>query len=238
MSTARSHAPTAKGERTRAQILEAALALFAERGWDGTTMRAVAERAGVSVGSAYYYFASKEHLIQGFYRRSHEEHLAACQPILARETDFQKRLVQVARKKIELSQPYHQFAGQLFKTAADPNSPLNPFSSESEPTRDQARALMAEVVRGARLRVPADLAQALPELLWLWEMAVILFWVHDRSPGCARTFRLVDRTAELVARLVALASNPLLAPLRKTTLRLLAELREVAGASESDPAPG
>ncbi|WP_256960177.1 TetR/AcrR family transcriptional regulator, partial [Streptomyces scabiei] len=60
---------SAKSEQTRALILETALRLFQERGYDKTTMRAIAQEAGVSVGNAYYYFAGKEHLIQGFYDR-------------------------------------------------------------------------------------------------------------------------------------------------------------------------
>jgi hypothetical protein len=75
----------------------------------------------------------------------------------------------------------------------------------------------------------------LPGLLWTWHMGIVLFWIHDRSPGRARTWRLMERTVELVARLVQLAGNPLLAPLRKITLRLVRELRddEAAPAVES-----
>ncbi|OKI24386.1 hypothetical protein A6A07_05860 [Streptomyces sp. CB03911] len=51
---------TGKSEQTRALILETAMRLFKERGYDKTTMRAIAAEAGVSVGNAYYYFASKE----------------------------------------------------------------------------------------------------------------------------------------------------------------------------------
>ena len=56
-------AKTTKGERTRALILETALDLFMERGYEQTTMRGIAREAGLSLGSAYYYFKSKEHLI-------------------------------------------------------------------------------------------------------------------------------------------------------------------------------
>ena len=149
---------TKKGERSRAQILEAALALFAERGWDKTTMRAIAERAGVSVGNAYYYFASKEHLIQGFYLQSHHEHLAVCEPALEGLTRFGDRLRTSLVTKIDTTASYHEFAAQLFKTAADPKSPLNPFSPESAPTRNEAIALMGKVVDGSNLKLPADLA--------------------------------------------------------------------------------
>jgi len=53
---------TAKGETTRAAIFQAALDLFRIHGYQATTMRAIAERAGVSLGSSYHYFASKEQL--------------------------------------------------------------------------------------------------------------------------------------------------------------------------------
>src|SRR5262245_54620954 len=188
-------------------------------------MRAIAERGGLALGNAYYYFRSKEHLIQAFYARSHEEHLAAAGPILLRERTLAARLRGVVLAKIDTAEPYHRFSGILFKTAADPRSPLSPFSPESNPIRQQSTALFAEVVEGSDVRVPPDLAAELPNLLWLYMMGVILFWIHDFSPGRARTRRLVEHTVDLVARTIGLGSNPLLRPLRTRTLRLLADLR-------------
>lgn len=216
---------TAKAERTRAAILESALSLFRERGFEATTMREVARRAGVSAGNAYYYFASKDHLVQGFYAESHADHLALCDGALAGTSDFAERLQAVFRTKIESSEPYHRFAGQLFKVAADPNSPLHPFSEESRPVREESIALMARALDGAKLKVPADLRAELPYLLWLHLMGIVLFWIHDASPGRRRSLRLAERTSGIVAKLVTLASNPLMRPLRKLVLDLLAELR-------------
>ena len=216
---------TTKGEQTRARILETALTLFRERGYEETTMRAIAEHAGVALGSAYYYFRSKEQLIQAFYGRTHVEHLAACAPILARERTLRARLRGVMHAKLETIEPYHQFAGLLFKSAADPQSPLNPFSPESAPVRQEATELFAEVLRGSTTRVAADLQAELPELLWLYHMGIILFWIHDTSPGRVRTYRLTDHTVDLIARLIPLASLPVLRPVRRMILRTIAELR-------------
>ncbi|MBZ0113198.1 MAG: TetR/AcrR family transcriptional regulator [Thermoanaerobaculia bacterium] len=223
-----SKAPTRKGENTRNQILETALRLFRERGYDGTTMRAVAEEAGVSLGSAYYYFRSKEHLIQAYYQRSHDEHLQDCSGRLGSERDLEARLLLVLRSKIDTSAPYHRFAGQLFRTASDPDSPLSPFSEESLPVRRQATELLQRVVEGSDAKVTPTLAQELPGLLWLYLMGIILFWVHDRSTECVRTYRLIDRTTELVVRVIGLASMPLLRPLVKSAVVLTTELRRLA----------
>ena len=167
-------------------------------------------------------------MIQAFYARAHEDHLAAARPVLARERDLAARLRGVVLAKIESSEPYHRFSGILFKTAADPRSPLSPFSAESDPVRQQSTALFAEVLAGSSVRVPADLAAELPNLLWLYQMGLILFWIHDFSPGRIRTRRLVDHSIALVAGSIGLASNPLLRPLRQRTLRLLADLRAPA----------
>lgn len=225
----RQAATTDKGEETRRRILEAALALLAERGYEGTTMRAVAEEAGVSVGNAYYYFRSKDHLVQAFYDRSHEEHLEACRPVLEREVAFEARLRGVMGAKIDTLQPHHRFAGALFKTAADPTNPLNPFSEDSRPLRQRSTELFAAVVRGARPPVSPDLAGELPRLLWLYQMGVVLFWIHDSSPGCVATYRLVDRSSAMVARLVELAANPLLRPLAGSMLGMVAEINGLLG---------
>src|SRR6202044_2561994 len=62
-----------KSEETRTRILEAALGVFRERGFERATMRDVAAAAGVAVGAAYYYFESKDAIVMAFYERSQSE---------------------------------------------------------------------------------------------------------------------------------------------------------------------
>ncbi|MEW2547415.1 TetR family transcriptional regulator [Streptomyces sp. NPDC047002] len=204
-------------------ILETALRLFQERGYDRTTMRAIAAEAGVSVGNAYYYFSSKEHLVQGFYDRIAAQHREAVVPVLARETGLQERLGGVLRAWLDIAEPYHRFAGQFFKNAADPDSPLSPFSPESAHAREAAIAVHREVLAGSRTRVPDDLADALPELMWLAQMGLVLFWVFDRSPGAARSRRLAGRGARLTARGIALSRFRVLRPLVREVQELCAD---------------
>ena len=53
----------ARGRKSRARIREAARALFRERGFDGATLRAIAERAGMGASSIYRHVRSKEELL-------------------------------------------------------------------------------------------------------------------------------------------------------------------------------
>jgi AcrR family transcriptional regulator len=57
------------GSDKRDRILDAALVLFAERGFHGTPVPLVAEKAGVGAGTIYRYFASKEALVNALYQR-------------------------------------------------------------------------------------------------------------------------------------------------------------------------
>jgi AcrR family transcriptional regulator len=52
-----------RGRRSRERIRAAARALFQERGFDGATLRAIAERAGMGVSSIYRHVRSKEELL-------------------------------------------------------------------------------------------------------------------------------------------------------------------------------
>jgi AcrR family transcriptional regulator len=217
----RSRAP--KSEQTRALILETALRLFRERGYDGTTMRAIAEQAGVSVGNAYYYFASKEHLVQGFYDRIAQDHREQLPAATAGQRDLGDRLRTALRVWLAIAEPYHEFAAQLFKNAADPDSPLSPFSAESAPAREAVIELYRGVLAGSDAKLDADLAALLPELLWLYHMGIVLYWVYDRSPRAARTHRLVARATAIVARLIALSRFKILRPLVREARDLLEE---------------
>src|SRR5467141_1095412 len=99
-------------------------------------MRAIAERAGVSLGSSYHYFPSKEHLVLEFYRHLHALHRTACAAVLAREKGLVPRLRGVIRAIVMTCEPYHEVAGSIFGTVADPRSPLNPFAADSELLRE------------------------------------------------------------------------------------------------------
>ena len=199
---------TAKGEQTRELILSTALRLFREQGYGKTTMRAIANEAGVSVGNAYYYYGSKDHLMQAYYDLLQDQHREVVESILAAEKAFVPRLAGVLRAWLDVAAPYHEFAGTFFKTAADPRSPLSPFSDESRPARDASIDVFRRVIDGSDLKLPGDLKSELPELLWLLQMGVVLFWVHDRTDDVRRTRALVDRAVPLVDRLLRLTRIP------------------------------
>src|SRR5689334_13797467 len=91
---------SAKAEETANAILNAALDLFRQEGFESTTMRDIAQKAGVATGAAYYYYPSKDAIVMDFYRRAS----AAMQPEIAAALEgvsgLEKRLRAVIRVKL------------------------------------------------------------------------------------------------------------------------------------------
>ena len=220
---------TPKSIRTRQKILDAALLLFTEKGYEKATMRQIAAQAEMAPGSIYHHFPTKEHIVQAFYDLLHEDHAQACVGILASEIRLERRLYEVIRKKIELAEPFKKVSGVLFRVASDPKNPLSPFSAQSSPTRDKRLALFRQLVSGSSAKLPDDVRVILADYLWLYQMGIILYWIHDTSENSQKTFRLIDRTVKLIQTLVELSNLPLIAPFRKKFTKLMLEFLPARG---------
>jgi len=57
---------------TRQRILDVALDLFIEQGFDGTSLRQIAEQLGVTKAALYYHFESKDDILMALHMRLHE----------------------------------------------------------------------------------------------------------------------------------------------------------------------
>jgi len=213
-----------RGEQTRRLIVDTAIRLFGEQGYEKTTMRAIASAAGLSVGNAYYYFPSKEALVQEFYLELQRQHAAAVQPALtAGPLGVQVSLV--LESGLRVWGPYHRFAGKFIGLAAVPGSPVSPFSAESEESRKMSLELFQRLVDLTTTKMDPALRAELPELLWLLQMGVVVYWVHDESPGQSRTRAIVARGVPYLEQLVGLSRLKVFRPVTTQGMAILKMLR-------------
>ncbi len=202
------------------KILEAALELFREQGFEGTSMRDVAQRAGVATGLAYYYFESKEAIVLAFYDRAYAELGPALEEAHgAKKLDA--RMEALVTAKFRYFEPNRRFLGALMGHAADPASPLSPFGEPSKAIRESEIGHFARALEETGTAVAADLAPHLPKLLWMYQMGLVLFWMYDRSDGQERTQRLLRASLRMVMLLLKVAALPLMKPARKAVLELM-----------------
>ena len=123
---------------TKERILAAAEALFAQRGFDGASLRQLTSSAGVNLAAVNYHFGSKEKLVEQVFRRRLDALNARRLAALARvagqpETRLEDVLDAFIRPALELS---HDDNGSLFmrvlaRAFAEHDDTLRKFLSEN-----------------------------------------------------------------------------------------------------------
>jgi AcrR family transcriptional regulator len=123
---------------TKERILAAAETLFAQRGFDGASLRQLTSDAGVNLAAVNYHFGSKEKLVEQVFRRRldtlNAQRLAALARVAGQpETRLEDVLDAFIRPALELS---HEDSGSLFmrvlaRAFAEHDDSLRKFLSEN-----------------------------------------------------------------------------------------------------------
>src|SRR6266545_3097769 len=200
---------TPKAEETGLRILNAALELFRHEGFESSTMREIAQKAGVATGAAYYYYPSKDAIVMDFYRRSCAEMQPKLEAALEHAGGLEARLRELIRVKFVHFAPNRGVLRALLRNGADPKYPLSPFSPQTEEIRNIDIDWFRRILVDCGVRIPRDLEPHLPGALWFFQMGAILFWVIDESPQQARTAKLLELASKTIVTLIRLSALPL-----------------------------
>ena len=179
---------TAQGHATRQNLYETALDLIASRGYEHTTMRDVAEAAGVSVGLLYRYFPNKRAVVLALYDELSLEHVAKASGAPA--GTWATRFLFVLEAAIAVLRPHRRTLSAMIPVMVSAESD-GLFGSETAFSRHRVQRLFLDAVVGAKDAPRGELAPATGRLLYLVHLAVILWWLLDRSPGQRATTALV-----------------------------------------------
>jgi AcrR family transcriptional regulator len=210
----------AKSQETRANILSHAIRRFREKGFDATTMRDVADAADMALGAAYYYFPSKEAIVQAYYDEVQAEHASRVASALAeRKLNLEDRLRIAFNTKFDILAQDRKLLGALFRYSADPDHPLSVFGPTGGPIRQASMNAFAAAVADEKL--PDDIRAVLPVALWAAHMGILLYFIYDQSPDQARTRKLIDGVTRLIVRVLGVAKMAIMKPLRGSLISLL-----------------
>lgn len=200
---------TKKSEETRRLVMDKALAIFLAKGFDRTTLRDLSKATGMSLGSFYYYFPSKESIILAFYDENFGSFKAAAKTAIAGSRKFEQQFEALLEARIQTMTPQREIFLQLARAATDPSSPMSPFSKETEEVRDATIGIFYELLQQSDLKVPKAIAPYMPHVLWFAMMGLILFWTFDTSAGQSRTRKLIPMLARNNTRLLRALNLPL-----------------------------
>ncbi len=197
---------TPKAQATRGKILDVALELFRTKGFDRTTMRDIAAKAGVATGAAYYYYPSKDAIMMAFYQRTFDEMQTKIGKVLDAPGSLEVRMRELIRVKLEYFGRNRGVLRGILKNGADPKHPVSPFSAETKVFREMEIAWFRRLVRDEHVRLPRELETRIPEALWVLHIGMMFFWIADDSPRQLHTRRLIDQGMSTVTALLRLSS--------------------------------
>ena len=215
----KSEPSTDKGEQTRRHIFECALALFRENGFDATTMQQIADRANVAKSAAYYYFPSKEAIVQAYYEAVQTEQERLCADVFAQSGSLKPRLIIAMHSKFDLVQDDRKLLGVVFRYTGEPLHPLSCLGTGTAIIRRRAMEVFHQAISTERL--PKDLEELLPLSLWALQMGLLVMFLYDDSPNQQRTRKTADGALDLILKLLVVAKLPVLKPIRTRVLALL-----------------
>jgi AcrR family transcriptional regulator len=209
-----------KGATTRNTILESALQLFRVRGFDATTMRDVAAQAGVALGAAYYYFPSKEAIIQAYYGLVQAEHnRRVADAVASQKLNLKQRMQFAIQSKLDIVQKDRKLLGVVFRYSGEPVHPLSCLGPATRQVRRESIEVFSRAI--GKENLPKDLQELLPLALWALQMGALILFIYDESPNQRRTRKLVEGSLDLTVRFLTLAKSPLLKPIRTRVMNLL-----------------
>ena len=131
-------------EGTRGRILEAALALFAERGFWGASIRDIANETGLRSATLYSHYASKDQILADLVLIGHQVHHAALQAAIAPDDAIPAQLAAVVRAHV-------RFHAEHSRLAVVANAELHALSGElvapALAVRDSSTQILFDLAR-------------------------------------------------------------------------------------------
>jgi AcrR family transcriptional regulator len=186
---------TPQGAAARDRLYATAIQSIGTRGYEATTLRDIAKEAGVSVGLLYRYFPSKQAVVIALYDELSAEYgRQAAQMAPGRWRD---RFVFALNTSLDVLKP-HQVALRALTPilVGDPEEGI--FSAHTAFSRLRVQQVFEHAVVEASDAPPQPLAAALGRLLYLVHLAVLLWWLLDKSSHQRATAALVSLTRQLL----------------------------------------
>ncbi|HLY73096.1 MAG TPA: TetR/AcrR family transcriptional regulator, partial [Planctomycetota bacterium] len=121
-----------KKEATKKKILDVSLQLFQKMGFARTTMRDVAKKVGIALGTTYNYFPTKEHIALYFFEQALDEVMERYKKEEPADAPLEEKIFLLLSIELEKIAPYEEFLNLIVTHAVLPTSRLHPFSIDSQ----------------------------------------------------------------------------------------------------------
>jgi AcrR family transcriptional regulator len=205
-----------KKEATKKKILDVSLQLFQKIGFGRTTMRDIARKSGIALGTTYNYFPTKEHLALYFFERALDHVMERYRKEEPADAPLDERIFLLLSLELEEIAPYEEFLHLIVTHAVVPTSRLHPFSVDSQRLKHRYLEFIGRVLEEARDRgefVAVGMDSMILSVFWVFHLGIMMFWLNDPSRKKEDTYILLDKSLRFI--LNALRGTPLHGTKRK-----------------------
>jgi AcrR family transcriptional regulator len=211
---------TAQGAAARQRLYEIAIGQMARRGYEATTLRDVAKEAGVSVGLLYRYFPNKRAVIIALYDELSADY--ARQALEMPRGRWRDRFLFALETSLQVLEPHRLALRALTPIlVGDPQEGV--FAESAAFSRLRVQAVFEEAVAGSNDAPAAAVAAAVGRLLYLVHLAVLLWWLLDKTSKQRATTALVVLTRQILPSAAMALRVP---PVRRFVLAMDALIRD------------
>lgn len=194
--------------------------LIAARGYQATTLRDIAREARVSVGLLYRYFPGKHAVVIKLYDELSTEYAREAGKMPSGK--WRDRFIFALKTSLRVLEP-HQVALRALTPVlvSDPEEGI--FAASTAFSRLRVQRVFEAAVTEAIDAPVRPLAEALGRLLYLIHLAVLLWWLLDKSANQRATAKLVSLTQQLLPSAALALRVP---PLRRFVIAVDELIRE------------
>ena len=190
-------------EKTKVKILQSAVDLIIEKGFDNASLREMAKNAGVSNPTIYNYFPSKEKLLYAYIEQKHKEAVEIIQNIEDFHTyTLREQLQTLVETELELYLEDREFilqiADMVFHSSGFKVGELYETNGLFIDTVDE---MLSIAIEAEEIGEP-PFRNHLPKLFWDYYIMIVAYWVKDDSEMFENTTQFIDHSLGVMEALL------------------------------------
>lgn len=186
-------------DEIRKKLIESAIEVMTEKGFQNSTMREISQKAGVGTATIYNYFPTKEKILYSYFLDRQNEVVREIKAIPGfADFTLKEKLQAQIETLLSIYTSDREFVQIAYRMMFD--SPLRTFT-EITPVREIYTGTAAQFIEDSisRGEMPDHPFRGfINSLYWDYTGLILLYWLKDESEGFSNTTQLIDMSLEIV----------------------------------------
>ncbi len=190
-------------EKTKIKIIESAVELIIEKGFENASLREMAKNAGVSNPTIYNYFPSKEKLLYAYIELKHQQSREMIESIDDFNTfSLREQLQTLIQTELDFYLEDREFIIQIADMVfGSSRFKIDDFYATNEIFIQTVSDLLDIAIEAGEIKKP-PFSEHLPKLFWDYYIMVVAYWVKDESESFENTTQFIDHSLGVIEALL------------------------------------